>query len=249
MLKPAAGAGIMLLTQAAFDFIEELDRKPDVTSVLDAFQTLVTKYGFVGYCIGDASHPKHLRNDRLWGSTWPEEWLLRFTAQKYQMVDPLIRQMNSGPTHFRWRDVRASADRAAARVLDEASEFHMRDGFALPIYGAEGAMVGITIGTEHYELDKRDEATLHLAAIYFHAKLARMRTQDARPARNSRLTPRERECLSWVASGKTDWEISQILNISEQTTHEYVQNAISKLNATTRAQAVAVAMMTRQILQ
>ena len=68
-------------------------------------------------------------------------------------------------------------------------------------------------------------------------------------AKVSKLTPRERECLSWVASGKTDWEISQILNISEQTAHEYVQNAISKLNATTRAQAVAVAMLTRQILQ
>ena len=47
---------------------------------------------------------------------------------------------------------------------------------------------------------------------------------------------------------KTDWEIAQILNISEQTAHEYVQNAISKLNAATRAQAVAVAMLSRQIL-
>ena len=85
--------------------------------------------------------------------------------------------------------------------------------------------------------------------IYFHAKFARLRSQSAAPAKVARLTPRERECLSWVASGKTDWEISQILNISEQTTHEYVQNAISKLNATTRAQAVAVAILTRQILQ
>jgi DNA-binding CsgD family transcriptional regulator len=51
-----------------------------------------------------------------------------------------------------------------------------------------------------------------------------------------------------VAAGKTDWEISQILSISEQTTHEYVQNSLAKLNATTRAQAVAIAIFTKQIL-
>ena len=62
-----------------------------------------------------------------------------------------------------------------------------------------------------------------------------------------RLTPRERECLEWVAAGKTDWEISQILNISEQTAHGYVQNALTKLNARTRAQAVALAIHSSQI--
>jgi DNA-binding CsgD family transcriptional regulator len=61
------------------------------------------------------------------------------------------------------------------------------------------------------------------------------------------LTPRERECLEWVAGGKTDWEISQILSISEQTVHGYVQNAMTKLNARTRAQAVALAMQSSQI--
>ena len=64
-----------------------------------------------------------------------------------------------------------------------------------------------------------------------------------------KLTPRERECLKWIAAGKTDWEISLILNISEQTVHGYVQNALTKLNARTRAQAVALAMLSAQILQ
>jgi LuxR family quorum sensing-dependent transcriptional regulator len=164
-------------------------------------------------------------------------------------VDQLIRQMNVTSDPFRWRDTRPTAGPAARKVLDEATEYGMNDGFALPIYGAEGAMIGITIAAEHYDLDKRDEAALHMAAIYFHAKFSRFRMRTPTAPKVSKLTPRERECLSWVASGKTDWEISQILNISEQTAHEYVQNAISKLNATTRAQAVAVAMLTRQILQ
>ena len=77
--------------------------------------------------------------------------------------------------------------------------------------------------------------------------LERLRQRALPLSGAQKLTPRERECLSWVASGKTDWEISQILNISEQTAHEYVQNALIKLNATTRAQAVATAIFTKQM--
>jgi LuxR family quorum sensing-dependent transcriptional regulator len=239
----------MLHTETAFEFIESLDRQPNIPALLGAFQDMIRAFGFEGYCIGDPSNPHIYRKDRVWGVTWPEGWLKRFADQRYQLVDPLIRQMQVSAEPFRWHDVRPTASAAALRVLDEATEFRMRDGFALPIYGAEGAMIGITVATEHYELDKRDESALHLAAIYFHAKFARMRAKDDVPPRAIKLTPRERECLSWVAAGKTDWEISQILNISEQTAHEYVHNAISKLGSTTRAQAVAVAMLTRQILQ
>jgi DNA-binding CsgD family transcriptional regulator len=101
--------------------------------------------------------------------------------------------------------------------------------------------------TEHYELDRADEKCLHMASIFFQTRLERVRAKNTPPPRGPRLTRRERECLSWVASGKTDWEISQILSIAEQTVHEYVQNALIKLNATTRAQAVAVAIYTKQI--
>lgn len=239
----------MLHTDAAFAFIEDLDRQPDVPALLNSFQDLIRKFGFEGYCIGDPSNPRVYRKDRVWGVTWPEGWLKRFADQRYQLVDPLIRHMHLSAEPFRWHEVRSTAGPDALRVLDEAREFKMHDGFALPIYGADGAMIGVTVAAEHYELDKRDEAALHLAAIYFHAKLARYRAGASTPPKVVRLTPRERECLSWVASGKTDWEISQILSISEQTAHEYVQNAISKLGATTRAQAVAIAMLTRQILQ
>ena len=51
-----------------------------------------------------------------------------------------------------------------------------------------------------------------------------------------------------MAAGKTDWEFAQILAISEQTAHGYVQNALVKLGARTRAQAVAL-MLTSQLMQ
>ncbi|TIT89542.1 MAG: helix-turn-helix transcriptional regulator, partial [Mesorhizobium sp.] len=56
------------------------------------------------------------------------------------------------------------------------------------------------------------------------------------------LTPRERECLQWAAVGKSEWEISQILGISEHTSEKHLLNAKSKLGAANRVQAVAEAI-------
>ena len=53
------------------------------------------------------------------------------------------------------------------------------------------------------------------------------------------MTAREIECLRWVAAGKTDPEIGEILSISATTVKFHVDGARAKLGARTRAQAVA----------
>jgi len=53
------------------------------------------------------------------------------------------------------------------------------------------------------------------------------------------LTEREHEILQWLGSGKTNWEIAQVLHISEYTVKNHVQNILIKLKVNTRAQAVA----------
>jgi LuxR family quorum sensing-dependent transcriptional regulator len=50
------------------------------------------------------------------------------------------------------------------------------------------------------------------------------------------------ECLKWAADGKTEWEISAILSISEHTADKHLANARRKLGAANRAQAVANAI-------
>lgn len=61
----------------------------------------------------------------------------------------------------------------------------------------------------------------------------------ASPVSGVRLTARERDALRWVAEGKSDWEISVILGLSQTTVRFHVDNARRKLGAVNRAQAVA----------
>jgi DNA-binding CsgD family transcriptional regulator len=56
------------------------------------------------------------------------------------------------------------------------------------------------------------------------------------------LTARERECLSWIAQGKTGWETGAILRISERTVVFHLHNARRKLGVHNRSAAVARAV-------
>jgi DNA-binding CsgD family transcriptional regulator len=52
------------------------------------------------------------------------------------------------------------------------------------------------------------------------------------------LTDRERECMKWVAEGKTSWEVGQILGVSERTVNFHIQNCIDKTDSVNRSQAI-----------
>lgn len=61
------------------------------------------------------------------------------------------------------------------------------------------------------------------------------------------LTAREMEVLTWVARGKSAWEIGEILHIAKRTMDEHVQTAVRKMGAVNRAHAVALAIRDRII--
>jgi DNA-binding CsgD family transcriptional regulator len=60
--------------------------------------------------------------------------------------------------------------------------------------------------------------------------------------RGAAPTPREREVLQWLAGGKTDRDIADILAISPRTVHKHLQRIYQKLGVETRTAAVVRAM-------
>ncbi|MEJ2696218.1 MAG: helix-turn-helix transcriptional regulator [Candidatus Sulfobium sp.] len=53
-----------------------------------------------------------------------------------------------------------------------------------------------------------------------------------------RLSGRELEVLNLLKLGKTSWDVSKILGISERTVNYHIGNAMRKLDAINRIQAV-----------
>ncbi|SDZ10518.1 DNA-binding response regulator, NarL/FixJ family, contains REC and HTH domains [Evansella caseinilytica] len=57
-----------------------------------------------------------------------------------------------------------------------------------------------------------------------------------------KLTPQEKQVLSFIANGKTNREIGKAMHLSEKTIRNYVSNIFSKLDLHNRAEAAAYAV-------
>jgi LuxR family quorum-sensing system transcriptional regulator CciR len=66
--------------------------------------------------------------------------------------------------------------------------------------------------------------------------LRRMRSNGSH--RGPQLTPRQRDCVVLVAQGKSDWEIGQLLGISDSTVHKHIEDAKRRFSVSTRIQLV-----------
>ena len=84
-----------------------------------------------------------------------------------------------------------------------------------------------------------------ILANYFHSHVLRINGHDCE--REILMSARELDCLKWTAEGKTAWEASIILGISERTVRFHLNSAREKLKCTTTTQAVAKAIVNRLI--
>jgi DNA-binding CsgD family transcriptional regulator len=75
---------------------------------------------------------------------------------------------------------------------------------------------------------------------YFHQHMLRIFGHGTEKA--IIVSAREIDCLRWMAAGKTAWEASTILGISERTVRFHLNAAREKLRCTTTTQAVAKAV-------
>lgn len=86
---------------------------------------------------------------------------------------------------------------------------------------------------------------MHVLAKYFHGHILRLNGHDT--FASLLMSARELDCLKWTAAGKTAWEASKILGISERTVIFHLNAARKKLDCATTTQAVAKAVATQLI--
>jgi len=115
--------------------------------------------------------------------------------------------------------------------------------FLTALADRESELRGRQLGADDYVTKPID---FEILGAIIRARLARV----ARPAlwaARITLSDREIETLTWVARGKTSAEIAQILGLSKRTVDFHVENARTKLSATTRIEAAVKAATGRLI--
>ncbi|MER9496209.1 LuxR family transcriptional regulator [Mesorhizobium sp. M0320] len=187
---------------------------------------------------------KSVRGDPAVLLNFPEEWQEHYYERGYDRTDPIIKTCRTRADAFRWsevyKDVCTTQDER--RVLDEAATFGLRSGISIPLHGPGRNFAIMSFAqAESGELHNSTITYLQLAALHFHRKV--MKFASSRDAeRGPDLSPRERECILWIAKGKSSWEVGQILAISVDTVNFHVKNILRKMDTSNRTSAATKAI-------
>lgn len=172
--------------------------------------------------------------------SYPEEWLTIYEDRGFSAIDPVVRAHFSELTPKIWSDTYRHNGRPQPFV-SLAEDFGIRDGYSFGALSPTDTTATIFSLSVHKKPAPRALKTLDILAPHFHETLRRVTRRASLPL----LTPlsrREKEVVRWLADGKSTWETSVILGISERTVKFHVGVILHKLNAVNRAHAVAIAI-------
>lgn len=175
---------------------------------------------------------------------WPTDWQSRYASRGYFLKDPIIHRAKSNAAPFFWNELGPiiDADPVGRLIMEEAREFKLVQGFTAAIPTLDGQTVGFSIGGRHFEVDPDRRGVLTLIASYAIGRAIALQQESSNESKQIRLSPREREALQWAAEGKADWEIGEVMSISEHGADKHMRSARAKLGAISRTQAVAEAI-------
>ena len=168
----------------------------------------------------------------------PQDWP-GSTAFDYVCFEcnPLLDAIRQVRTRYRFSDFAPREKRSFGDYWDALGEAKIGEAVCATSYGPGRSIATVHLGFDDRNLPQEDVEAVQLGGLMLTERLMMLAEPPADEAIG--LTPRERDALGWVAQGKSDWEISVILGVSETTARWHVDNGRRKLGAVNRAQAVA----------
>lgn len=238
------------MRRSLMEFIEAVQKTSDV----DSLETVIVDWGrrlgfrliaFTSLTTMEGGGPP------LFLGSFPEAWMSRYREQGYVSVDPIVRRGLQSVLPFSWETAtdQVSLVAANAKVIEEAAEFGLCRGFSVPVHGPEDRFSLLTAASDDLDhgfgrLVELSGDSLQIGAVYLHNRVGQIlgaRNEGQAPPL-PQLSQRERECLHWTSCGKTAAEIATILGIAEATVIYHFENSKKKLNARSKAHAVAKAL-------
>jgi DNA-binding CsgD family transcriptional regulator len=176
---------------------------------------------------------------------YPSDYLAELAKRELVTKDPIVRENFKSFRLQYWADTfkqqPLTHDVHSIFSLAEDYGFHKVStgrGYGHGVRNLKGTE-GSFFCYQGLDRSSRTEEILNLVVPHFHEALRRTGSASKN---SSPLTPKEAEVLKWLKQGKSTWDLSVILGISERTVKFHICNIMRKLDAVTRTHAVAIAL-------
>ena len=245
--------------------IADIEACNDLDSLRNTIHRIAQDYGFSSCAFVDAGDT-HSREPFYFSTTDPQ-WDVEYADNEFVKFDPCVARARRSNIPFVWGDVivaeaRRGPKSGRQRLMEAATDFGFTEGLVVPCHfrdqlgnfqSASSVFFWKDSASRFNFLLSDQKIALHLLMIYFIQKFISIRNQNNLAGQkrhgmvllggNRDLSDRERDVLCWAARGKTSSEIAEILSLAVETVDRHFKNAIRKLNAATRTQAVAKALV------
>lgn len=241
------------LTQS---FIERCERAASPAELSATFQSAIEHMGFCYFACCSHVNPKNPPQRAVVLHNYPAAWVRSYADRNLHECDPVFLRAERDMLPFHWDapGFRVALTAPQRRILHEAASFGIVHGYTVPIHlpWAAGALrASCSVVPDSSSIEARAYHAVQVMAMHLYASVGCHK--DLQAAQNAALlggpilSARERQCLGLAAEGKSDWAISQILNISEHTVHKHIEAAKRRLGVSTRVQAIVWAAQHREI--
>lgn len=225
--------------------IQNADSKELLSTVCASFFKQVD----VDYFMFALCHSSSLASpDILIIDNLPSEWCTFYHQRNFQHIDPVTLYCFSNTTPIHWYELSELPEYKDPQyeiMMHNAKSFGLESGLSIPLRTVTGASGMLSLISRQVS-DKSERNfniltpyAMQLASYLIESVNRNHWIAKEKKIDNIKLTEREYDCLFWASEGKTSWEISKILCISERTVFFHLNNAVKKFGAQNRQHAVA----------
>lgn len=245
----AVGMSLPDLTREFVRASRNVKSEEELTALL---QEVTTSLGFAAFALGHHIDPRRRPRDAISLTSYDESWVREATSHGFVEDDPILVASTRTAIGFRWSEVHSLIDLSARQIdiMTRGSSYGLNDGFTVPVHIPGEYWGTCSFGAE--DLSNVDEDVFSAAQLVgsfaFEAARQLMKRRLAGETGGMPiLTPRQIDCITLIAQGKTDWEAAQILGISQDTVHQHVETARRRYGVSKRTQLVVRALYDGQL--
>ncbi len=170
--------------------------------------------------------------------SYPPEWVHLYKNKKLVTQDPVGQICMTGAGVYYWGDAYRIMSPSKSFLEMKEGAFKLFQGYtSVAIRGNQWSV--FSLAGQRIQRNRRNFWLINKVVPYFHDALAILQTKS--PTIPS-LTTREKQILQEIILGKTNWDASMVLNISESTVKFHMQNIMKKFGVHSRSHAIALAV-------
>lgn len=170
---------------------------------------------------------------------FPDAWVCEYLEKELYKIDPIPELASIMSRPFKWSEVPklTKLTKEGERYMETLLKSGLGDGLAMQVFGPRmrNAYIGLGFGDTDPQFSTEEVFELQCAVQIAHIRYCEL--TEHRQKLSDPLSPRELEILNWIARGKSNSVIAEILGVSRHTVDTITRRVYEKLEVNDRTTA------------